>query len=496
MTRTRASRYMPLPPPGHRLTLGSILLCIACCITSLAPVAASEVALQRALSPLLAELPANSAWSVAVYDIQRQRFVFRRNDQQQLRMASVAKLPVSAAALLELGPQYQFTTSLVSLGRSPAAHQGRIPGLGIIARGDPCLDEHHTDRQPERIFHDWIAALRAAGVTAIDGDLVVDSSYFSGPIRPATYPGGQRNIQAWYSAPASAFAWNNNCIEVQARPGSAPGQAAIIATRPHSSRIRIINRASTVASGGSAGIIVSRAANSNTISVSGQYSANSSWFPLAIHEDPDQLAADHFAHILATAGLPVTGEVRLGAVPSNAPVLHEHHSGLTGALAILNQRSHNFYGEHIIRVLGQNRYQEGSIRAGTRAVEDILAEHLDMPREHISLLDGSGLSYDNLTNTWWICQLLARMHRDPSAAIYTETLRERWESGVRCQVKTGTLAVARSLAGYINIVPDQRYAFAILLNRDEASNADWSRSTSRRDRDRILSAIVQALKDG
>lgn len=460
------------------------------------PATSSEAQLQRTLAPLLSELPDNSAWSVAVYDLQRQRFVFTQHDQRQLRMASVAKLPVSAAALLELGPEFQFSTSLFSLGQEPAAHNGRIPGLGVIARGDPCLDEHHTDRQPERIFHDWIAALRKAGVTAIDGDLVIDNRFFSGPIRPATYPGGQRNIQAWYSAPASAFAWNNNCIEVQARPGSAPGQPAIIATRPHSSRIRIINRARTVANGGSAGIIVSRAANSNTISVSGQYSKNTSWFPLAIHEDPDLLAADHFAHLLATSGLPITGEVRLGRVASNAPLLHQHHSGLIGALTILNQRSHNFYGEQIIRVLGQQRYQEGSIRAGTQAVEDILAERLNLPREHISLLDGSGLSYDNLSSTWWICQLLARMHHDPSAAIYTDTLRERWESGVRCQVKTGTLAVARCLAGYINIVPDQRYAFAILLNRGDATANDWSRSTSRRDRDRILSAIVQALKEG
>ena len=62
-----------------------------------------------------------------------------------------------------------------------------------------------------------------------------------------------------------------------------------------------------------------------------------------------------------------------------------------GALDILNRRSQNFYGEQIIRVLGQKHQQEGRPWQGLKTVEHILHNSLNLPTEHIALLDGSGL---------------------------------------------------------------------------------------------------------
>lgn len=478
----------PRPHPAlgrRRWVLGLLLL------GALFPATASEGRLREQLQPIIDRLPEGSNAAVAVYCLRQQRFVFTHNEQRQLRLASVAKVPVSAAALLDLGQDFEFVTSLVNLG--PDIAQGSIAGLGIIARGDPALDEHHTERQPDRIFIEWAQALQRQGVRRISGDIVIDNSYFAGPIRPSTYPGGARNIQAWYSAPASAFAWNNNCIEVQVRP-TRLGEPVQVLTRPVSDRIRIINRATTQSSNLSGGIIVNRAEHSNTITVSGRYQAPTAWFPVSIHEDPDLLAGDHLAHILRQQGIAIDGQVRLGRVDANRPLLHEHRSGLMGALAIFNQRSQNFYGEQIIRVLGQRHRGEGSIVAGAATVMEILTSRLGLPAEHISLLDGSGLSYDNLSSAWYICQLLARMDRLPISQIYRQTLREQWVSGVRCQVKTGALAVARCLAGYINASPENSYTFTILLNRGEAGGTAWSRVLQNRERENLLAAMVAALK--
>ena len=119
--------------------------------------------------------------------------------------------------------------------------QGHIPDLVIIGGGSPSLDEHHSDGQPDNIFKQWVKHLQARGIQRINGPVWIDHHYFSGPIRPPSYPGGAKNEQAWYSAPASAFAWNNNCIEIRAVP-TTPGQPTRIETRPASSRIPITNR--------------------------------------------------------------------------------------------------------------------------------------------------------------------------------------------------------------------------------------------------------------
>ena len=233
-----------------------------------------------------------------------------------MRLASVAKLPVSAAALLGLGPEHQFTTSLVSID-GPIA-DGSIRTLGSLPVEIPALMNTTAISSQDQIFH-WLGtSLASQRPQTHHGDIIIDASYFSGPIRPTTYPGGLKNAQAWYSAPASAFAWNDNCIEVQVRPTTL-GQPASVHTRPRSSRITISNKTRTANSKLSKGIIVSRALDANTLLVSGRYAKKTSWFPLAIHQDPDLLAGDHLAALFRDHGIAIDGKVRLGSCPGHCP---------------------------------------------------------------------------------------------------------------------------------------------------------------------------------
>jgi D-alanyl-D-alanine carboxypeptidase/D-alanyl-D-alanine-endopeptidase (penicillin-binding protein 4) len=442
-------------------------------------------ALAAAVTEALAALPAGAEASISVVDLADGRLVYRRRGDRAGAMASLTKLFVSAAALVELGPEYRFSTRLVGLGPLTA---GGLPGLGIIGGGDPCLDEHFTDREPDRIFLGWIETLRDLGVQRIAGDLVVDNRWFSGPIRPDTYPRDDDNLQQWFSAPASALAWNDNCIEVRIRPGI-PGKAAIVELRPVSPRITVENLAKTATAPVPDRLLVRRAADANRVIVTGTYDSVSAWYPMAIHGDPDLLAADHFAHLLRQAGIALDGEVRLGAVdPAAGQELLRQESPLGPALGILNQRSQNFYGEQIIRALGQAQYGEGSITAGCRAVGKVLATEPGI--EGMVIADGSGLSYGNLASTDTITALLYGMHAGKHGAIYRDTLKEMWCGKVRCRVKTGSLAITRGLAGYIP-GPDGTAgcAFALVLHRDRCASFDWAGGL----RDRLFRAIVTAV---
>lgn len=413
-----------------------------------------------------ATVPSGGGCSCAVLDLLTGTWVVQQDADTPQRLASVTKLLVSAAALSALGPEFHFRTDLVAVGTRTT---GVLDGLAVIGRGSPCLDEHFTNKDPDSIFRTWAAALRQAGVTGVAGDLVIDARYFSGPDKGTSWPQDHYNRQQWFSAPASAFAWNDNCIEVRARPGAGPGKPAVIDLRPTSSRIRIVNQALTVAANGDKSFLVARAAAANEVTIKGRYHAATAFFPMAIHQDPDLLAGDHLKHVFAAEGIAIAGQVRLGVAPAGAPLLHRHQDRLGPAIDLLNQRSQNFYGEQILRTLGAERTGEGSAAAGSRAALATLAE-LGLDTTSITLDDGSGLGYANRASAAAICRLLAVMHAGQHGAAFRASLKT---DGAGVLVKTGTLLVARCLAGYIDAPSGKRYAFAILVGQNTARSFDW-----------------------
>ncbi len=448
-----------------------MLRILAITILAVASIQAADLAAR--LDAILAEVPAGGLASVAVADCATGAVLYRHHADRPLKLASTTKLLITAAALRGLGADYRFRTRLVALG---PISDGSLPGLGVIGGGDPTFDEHfNDDRDPARVFADWAARLKAAGVRRIQGDLVIDARLFSGPIRPDTYPKDAENIQRWYSAPASAFAWADNCIEVRALPGRA-GAPCRIEMRPHSPRIQIDNRTST----GAGRIIIGRAKAANTVTVSGSTATATDWFPLAIAEDPDLLAGDEMKHQLGLAGIAVTGGVRLDAVdPDAGRTLIDHRSDLGPALRLMNQRSQNFYGEQILRLIGVAGGGRGSLADGLSAAQASLGKLVGKDSGPITLLDGCGLSYGNSASAGTMVRLLTVMAPDKA---FVESLKEEKKydlSGAHGRVKTGTLAVAVCLAGYVE-AEGRRHAFALLFNRGDS--ARWSWATGLRDR--------------
>lgn len=420
----------------------------------------------------LATVPAGGRTGIAIADLDDRRWLYRRNSAQALSLASTTKLVIAAAALHGLGTDYRFRTRLVGLG--PLAADGVLPGLGVIAGGSPCLDEHFADgRDPDAFLRGFIAELKRQGVTRIAGDLVIDDRLFSGPIRPPTWPPDVDNQQRWFCAPASAFAWNDNCIEVRLVP-TVPGQPCEVQTRPRSPRIAITNQTRTDPKAATNRHAIARELRSNTVIVSGPVARTTAWFPLAIRDDPALLHGDHFKALLAAAGIPLDGTVRLGEVdPEGGPLLVDLQQPLVPAVTLMNQHSQNFYAEQLLRLIGVARGGDGSLVAGCPAVLAVLDEKLGAGAGDMQLLDGSGLSYDNRASAEYLVNLLDGMHHGPLAQVFAESLKERPAAGVRGLVKTGTHAQASCLAGYLAPAGGHRYGFAILLNRADASSMAW-----------------------
>ncbi len=452
----------------RRPALSSLCLVVVALLILIGQAAAAD--LEERIARALDGVPAGGLAGVAVYDLGVNAWLVRHDADQPRTLASTTKALVAAAALSQLGPNFKFHTHLYTIGQPGP----RIQGLGVIGGGDPCLDGFFSDEDPDRFFVSWAEQLKRLGVLAIDGDVVIDNRLFSGPIRPVTYPQDADNQQRWYSAPASAFTWNDNCIEVRVVP-TRVGEAADAQVRPVSERIRLVNKARTVAGKGDKSIFVVRDAAANGLLVSGNYSQSTPWFPLAIYADPDLLAGEQLRAVLIRSGITVSGTVRIGPVdPRAGRLVVDHASPLIPAVTIMCQHSQNFYGEQLLRILGCERFGEGSIAAGARATQQVLIRLVGAHADQITLLDGSGLSYGNSASAGVMVEMLSAMHRSPLRDSFYDSLKEKNVGRIQGRVKTGTLAVATCLVGYIDPPSGHRLAFAMLFNRGTAKSFDWA----------------------
>ena len=158
--------------------------------------------------------------SAHVVRVADKKVLFSKNENELRVPASTIKLFTTAAALDALGPDYRFKTEIYA----PKAEQGVIKGdIHLKGYGDPWL-------VPERFWY-FANRLKYAGVTQIDGNILVDETYFDGPAIAAGQE--QDTSSSAYMAPAGALSVGFNAVLVHVLP-TTPGQPAQIAIEPSS----------------------------------------------------------------------------------------------------------------------------------------------------------------------------------------------------------------------------------------------------------------------
>jgi D-alanyl-D-alanine carboxypeptidase/D-alanyl-D-alanine-endopeptidase (penicillin-binding protein 4) len=145
---------------------------------------------------------------------------------------------------------------------------------------------------------------------------------------------------------------------------------------------------------------------------------------------------------------------------------------------VVNKESQNLHAEMLLRLVGSKAKGEGSVAKGHEAVAE-LARRLGVPDAGWGLADGSGLSGFDLLTPQGLVALLAAMDRHPCAAAFRESLPIAGVDGTlekrmkgtpaegRVVAKTGTVRLARALAGYVTTMRGERLAFAIVVNNAE-----------------------------
>ncbi|MBA3355459.1 MAG: D-alanyl-D-alanine carboxypeptidase/D-alanyl-D-alanine-endopeptidase [Pyrinomonadaceae bacterium] len=431
--------------------------------------------------------------AIKVTSLETGKVLFEENGSKLLRPASNMKLYTVAAALDRLSPDYRFVTSVYAAARPDPA--GIMHGdLTIYGRGDPSIAARFNGGDYFKGINDLAAQIASSGVKRVEGDLVGDETYFTGP----RYGSGWdwEDLQWWYGAEVSALTVNDNALDLFVKPGSAVGLPAVITTGPPDPLLAIVNRVVTAAKGSKRELTLHRGLGADVLEIYGSIPLDDRGYAAGVGiSHPGLLFVYLLRSSLAQRGVIFTGKSRTVPAPAyvNGPVTSrpagsfEIASMQSPPLSLIAAQtlkpSQNLYTELILRTLGRvvppspgsSETTRTSEEAGLEVVKTFLREAGVITRG-LALTDGSGLSRNDMITAEASIQLLTYMGRHRYAGVFREalpiagvdgTLRNRMkgtpaENNVRA--KTGSLSSAASLAGYLTTVSGENLVFSIMVN--------------------------------
>ncbi len=439
----------------------------------------------------------NAFWGVCIQSLETGQYYFRLNDARSFLPASNLKLFTAAEALSTLGPDFRYTTELLTT--SKISDHSLHGDLIIRGSGDPTLGAFNLDQDtvPVAVFEAWADSLQRMGITRIEGNIVGDDSYFTEQLYPLGW--AVEDLPYYYAMQSSGLSFAENQISVSVMPGTAPGEKVRYQISPstrfvgvendgvttNDSLVRKLAKGSdTVIVAGFSSIEVSRTVGTNTITITGKMprSAPVETEQISI-ENPTLYAATVFREVLEDRGIRVVGsgmveqdlETRIPYL--KARVLAQHTSPpISEIVRLMNKQSDNMYAEQLFRTVAKEQRGEGSWTMGVEAMKAFLANAGIVP-DRIAIYDGSGLSRMDLIEPIQMVTLLRSMYQQkklyPSffnslpvmgvdgtlAHRLTDT---RAQGNVRA--KTGFLTGVRSISGYLTTRDNELLAFCIIGN--------------------------------
>ncbi len=391
-------------------------------------------------------------------------------DRQALMPASGLKLVTTAAALVLLGPKWEFVTPMEALG--PIV-EGRLEGdLVLRAAGDPLYAADGTGRMEGRLS-ELSQALIRSGVRSVSGQLILDEGSFPDP---GPGPGWPDSKQHWqdYCAFAAGFSANAGMLVASVKPTKVGALAAIeVHPEPHG----LPRRYDTKTVSGSIND-VRIGATPYAASVRGSIGSKLSIVEASFaHPDPVQMFGSVLMGEFERAGIDIAGGLARQRGAAQGDWLGSMRTPLADMLIPINAHSVNSVADHVFFATGLAVEKQATREAGRNATARAL-ERLGVSDQDLIQVDGSGLSRDNRISPRQMSALIDGVLSLESAgsqawleslavAGTSGTLEKRMrDSPARGRVfgKTGWIEGASSLSGLARSVDGREYVFSILVS--------------------------------
>lgn len=431
---------------------------------------------------------------VKIVSLNTGKVVFESDSEKYFMPASNMKNFTVAAAIEKLSPDFRFVTTIKAPTAPDAA--GTVKGnLTVVGSGDISISTTFDPAFPQVINHYWgvdriVAAIAAAGVKRIEGDLVADESYFRGYSLPATWEWD--DLQSYYGAGISALPFNDNAVDLSVIPGSA-GNQCIVRISPVNALIRIVNKCTTSAKGSKRSVAVFKHLDENVIDVSGTIAAGDNEYVESVAiTRPAELLITLLKQRLESKGIVITGNARLGdnalqticptCPPPTSVVVSKIESPPLSAIAAKTMKpSQNMYTETLLWTLGEQigrkSGQSGDSSALGLSVVRAFLKDAGIAPDSVVQYDGSGLSRHDLITPSAVTALYTYMAKQSRfSQVWRDsltiggvdgTLRNRFKGTAasgNIRGKTGTIDQVSALSGYLTTAGGEQIVISILVN--------------------------------
>lgn len=393
------------------------------------------------------------------------RVVAQWNSNYPLLTASTLKTVTTGVALAYLGPDYKYKTQIAYNG---TIKDGALNGdLHIIGGGDPTLGSKDTIAfSIDSIFGVWTAAIKAAGIKQINGNIVVDDSWMAREQIPSSWSWG--NLGYSYGNTAHGLSFCENLQYFTIAPGDKVGDPVNIQQKyPYIPGLEIINEATTgdVKTGDRTEYFVQdmapigRFVGTLGIDRGVVESENSSRYP-------HLSCGYHFREYLVREGINSNPEIidiqEYEGSKNRVQICETYSPELIEIINVTNRISNNFFAETIYKTIGKEYTGVGSYDSARVAVKNLLTEY-GVGFEGYDAVDGSGLSRQDFVTPEFFCNFYKFMAKNDNFAQYLGSFPVPGCGGTlknvlkntpvevksRIHAKSGSLSGVRCYAGYV-----------------------------------------------
>lgn len=410
--------------------------------------------------------------SVYIRDLNSTEPMLELNADKLRTPASTMKLLTTYAALKELGPNFSWRTEVWLRGE---LKNGVLDGdLVLKGYGDPFLVYEN--------FWKLIKTLRDKGLLHINGDIIIDESYFDLPKHnSAAFDGKAYRV---YNAPASALMFNFQATRFLFKPN--PTKETIVKNikskskkkkklkisgsvdiqpLPKIENFKFINEVKLTSGKCRKSHYRPRFSKdkNGVLVIKGKYAASCKQnFILRTVTKPYTHVFNAFKDFWLDLRGTLKGNVKLGKVSSSDEIFHVYSSPTLGEqIRLINKWSNNVMTKQLLLTLGAKIHSAPATwDKGRTAVLQVLKENW-IDTQGISLENGSGLSRTAKISARQMGKLLETAFRDPLMPEFMASMSLPGVDGTlvnrfrkddlrgRSHLKTGTLDFVTSIAGYM-----------------------------------------------
>jgi serine-type D-Ala-D-Ala carboxypeptidase/endopeptidase (penicillin-binding protein 4) len=389
-----------------------------------------------------------------------------KNDQLQLTPASIIKTVVCITALEVFGADHSFKTELLTTGQ---IEKGVLKGdLIIRGFGDPSLASQYWLRHYGNVFETWTTAVKSAGILTIEGDIVVDDSYFENDWLPGST--AWEDVANYYGAEARGLNVMDNTYEVLLNSGEEGDEVQVVKTIPDIPGLKFQVQAigSSVKSDNA---FIYGLPFSNERVIRGEIPVNRRGFAIkGAMPNPANWLSNRMMEALRDKGFLIFGEAKSttefseGSVETVLATIQSPR--LSELVKFVLSKSDNLYANILLKHIGLEQKGTGSYETGAFSVIEFWqAKGFDV--EGWNLVDGSGLSRLNSISAHQLTKIIG------SVTGSTESILESGLSAVSgnpsVMAKSGYIGGVRAYCGLLTLSDGRKAYFTIMANHHAGS---------------------------